>query len=444
MNVSEADFETLLAQLRDRGGNGETSWAAAQMIGYRKEVRAIPNLLEIVDRCLQDPVGCAADRSCWGAAVALGTLKAPGSLERLRRLFRESNGGMRLYGAIALRELGDARAAPDLVAFLERREGRSHERLEAARALAAFGDVRAVRFLVELLGDADQLNVARWAAVSLGEMGQAALAALLESVKSASANVRLWAVGGLGLMPSEEALDAVRDRLHDPDPAVRAEAVALLGDRGATSEARAIEAMQDDPDEHVRLTAMSALRKLGVREGPPAPEPRPGRHIFKPYADYSQFYLGDSAFDWGVTKDLWVGDLPFERRLDYVEPGMIAIGTASYDYVQVVVDILESAPDDSAGELTQWDHVVEASLAVPTGRAAIDGCTSYLPERSQYRANRDDVSPHFDAPPGIYRVRVYYGGQKTLDEDHYRIAMWLQQPYEPPQVLKKLPLPPSH
>jgi hypothetical protein len=108
--------------------------------------------------------------------------------------------------------------------------------------------------------------------------------------------------------------------------------------------------------------------------------------------------------------------------------------------VPVVVDVLHSAPEDGEAELAAWD-VVEASLAVPTRRVAIDGCTSHLPERSRHRGSGMAVSPHFGVAPGTYRVRVYYGGLGTHGGDHYRIALWPQEPFAPPRVLKFLPRP---
>ena len=73
----------------------------------------------------------------------------------------------------------------------------------------------------------------------------------------------------------------------------------------------------------------------------------------------------------------------------------------------MVVEVDAAAPAES--DLVEWDHKVEASLDIPTGRLAIGGCRSYLPEASSYQGDRTDLSPHIDVPTGTHRVRVYSG-----------------------------------
>ena len=100
--------------------------------------------------------------------------------------------------------------------------------------------------------------------------------------------------------------------------------------------------------------------------------------------------------------------------------GVVRIGTVRNMHVPVSVQILEREPnDDSAG----WDHIVEASLDVPSGRIAIAGCTDYFPDAAR-----------IDVAPGTYRVRVSYGGLDTLSEDglegddRYRLQLWPAPP----------------
>jgi hypothetical protein len=96
--------------------------------------------------------------------------------------------------------------------------------------------------------------------------------------------------------------------------------------------------------------------------------------------------------------------------------------------VPVVVEVLESAPLET---LDSWDHVVECSIDIPSGRMVVAGCTDYFP-----KARRIEVVP------GTYRARVFYGQLNSLSEDglegddHYRVALW-PHPAEPPVVLKR-------
>jgi hypothetical protein len=141
------------------------------------------------------------------------------------------------------------------------------------------------------------------------------------------------------------------------------------------------------------------------------------------YAEYSQFYLGDSAFNADTgSPDFWSPDA-IQRRLAVARPSLIGVGTSRYDDVPVVVDVLAAPPSD---DLDAWDQVVEASIEVPTGRLVIDGPISWQPGDSF----------EVDLAPGTYRARVYYGGVGTPDVDHYRIALWPTHGYDEPQVLR--------
>ena len=131
------------------------------------------------------------------------------------------------------------------------------------------------------------------------------------------------------------------------------------------------------------------------------------------FADYFQFYIQDEPAD-GNLSEAWTEEAT--DRLLAVAPGTVGIGTVRNMDVPVAVQILEGEPDDDSSE---WDHVVEASLDVASGRIVIAGCTDYFPD-----AKRIEVSP------GSYRVRVSYGALDTLSangldgDDHYRLQLW--------------------
>lgn len=96
--------------------------------------------------------------------------------------------------------------------------------------------------------------------------------------------------------------------------------------------------------------------------------------------------------------------------------------------VPVVVEIHDQEP---AADLSDWDHVVEAEINVPSGRLVVAGCTDYFPEASRV-----------EVYPGSYRARVSYGALQTLSEnglegeDHYRVQLWCAPPI-PVRVLKQ-------
>jgi hypothetical protein len=162
--------------------------------------------------------------------------------------------------------------------------------------------------------------------------------------------------------------------------------------------------------------------------------PEQQRHSFELFADYHQIYLEDSQashsiIDKGDHIDAlhaWVArllDAPaFTRHLG-VMPGVLCLLTARDMTVTLEILIQRQAPGD---DLADWDHVVEGSLAVPSGVLVVHGCTDYLPD-----------APHLALAAGLYRARVYCGGLDTLSPDgleggdHYCVVLWPAPEQEP-------------
>ena len=171
-------------------------------------------------------------------------------------------------------------------------------------------------------------------------------------------------------------------------------------------------------------------------------------YTFTLYADYCQFYLGDSLFEGDTAGEFW-NDAALARHLAVDPPGLIGVGTDYYGDVPVTVEVRNNAPND---DTTGWDRIIEASLAVPSGFIAIDGCLSYMPGGDYHKAleRHPDAhivrSPHLTVDPGTYRVRVYAGatgterfvdtpeGEREVTDEHYRIVLW-PAPYTDPVVI---------
>jgi hypothetical protein len=170
----------------------------------------------------------------------------------------------------------------------------------------------------------------------------------------------------------------------------------------------------------VSEAAARAINAIEGRELEPEQGPEGITYEFNLYAAYNQFYMGDSQaeVDTGAA-NFWTKHALADQLA--VVPGLIGVGTASYDYVPVVVEIRQTLPGDN---LDGWDRVVEASLDVPSGRIAIEGCLNYSPDE-----------PRITVQSGAYRVRVYSGALAFEGDDHYKLALW-PQPYADPQVLK--------
>jgi hypothetical protein len=149
------------------------------------------------------------------------------------------------------------------------------------------------------------------------------------------------------------------------------------------------------------------------------------------FADYHQIHL----FDDGSTTDL--GDAWTEAAvLDQlaVATDAMAVGTTVNVNVAVTVSVLAAAPPDDSVE---FDHVVEGSLYVPSGRLVVMGCTDFAPEAAR-----------FEVPAGPLRVRAARGNlaeaeRLGIDSDddrstmeRLRLQVW-SAPHAAPVVLKR-------
>ncbi len=143
-------------------------------------------------------------------------------------------------------------------------------------------------------------------------------------------------------------------------------------------------------------------------------------HTYNVFADYRQVYLMDDDRDVN-TAEIWTDEA--SARWLAVGPKVVAFSTARGDEVPVTVTIQDTPPDDDAGALARWDHVVEAGLALPSGRLVVMGPTE----------DYDTEAARITVAPGSYRVRIYMGNLGDIirggwwtepDDDHYHVVLW--------------------
>jgi hypothetical protein len=142
------------------------------------------------------------------------------------------------------------------------------------------------------------------------------------------------------------------------------------------------------------------------------------------FADYHQFYLEDDNSEADLA-EIW--DERTSADMIATGPGVVGVGTARNYHVPVTVRMLDSEPGE---ELGRWDHVSEASLAVPSGRLLVCGPTEWPDVR------------RIAIKPGHYRARVHCANlesvaQNGIDgDDFYEVVLW-PGAEEPPRVLKR-------
>ncbi|MEL6528791.1 MAG: hypothetical protein AAFQ27_02455 [Pseudomonadota bacterium] len=146
------------------------------------------------------------------------------------------------------------------------------------------------------------------------------------------------------------------------------------------------------------------------------------RKQYRVFADYFQFYLWDHGTQPDAPTDYDDAD---SRRRIKVAPYVIVVLTERNMTVPVELTVLDSAPPL---ELDRWDHLVEASIEIPSGKLEVFECCG----------QSIDV---LAIGEGSFRARVGYAGLDTLSpdgldgDDIYSVSLW-PAPVEPEVVLK--------
>lgn len=151
------------------------------------------------------------------------------------------------------------------------------------------------------------------------------------------------------------------------------------------------------------------------------------KHLYKKhyeiFADYHQFYLMD-AEEYPNAPEDWT-DEDVQRRIK-ADKNIVVIQPERNMAVPVELEILDYPPNV---EFDEWQHIVEASLDLPSGKLLVEECLG-------------EVKDIINLSSGTYRIRAYYGNLDRLSfdglegDDHYKIAIW-QAPFGEVNILKQ-------
>lgn len=134
-------------------------------------------------------------------------------------------------------------------------------------------------------------------------------------------------------------------------------------------------------------------------------------HEFEVFADYNQFYVWDGGLDRRAPENYTDEDV---RRMVKVAPNVVVIQPVRNMTVPVRLEVHEADPGFVASE---WDHVVECSLDLPTGHLQVEECTG-------------GTKLNLRVPAGSYRVRALFGNLDSLSDDglngddRYCVVLW--------------------
>lgn len=141
------------------------------------------------------------------------------------------------------------------------------------------------------------------------------------------------------------------------------------------------------------------------------------------FADYHQFYVWDGGLDPQAPEDWSDEDV---RNRAKVAERVLVVCPLRNTTVPVRITLMDAEP---ALDLERYDHVVQASLALPTGHLQVHECTG------------GEVLA-WKVKPGSYRVLALFSGLGTLSsnglegQDAYQVVLW-PGPAVPLKVLKQ-------
>jgi HEAT repeat protein len=274
LSLSKQDIDDALLGLA-LDANVAVVCDAAQILGRRESVRAVPTLKELTQH--------ADDNVALAAIEALGRIGGQAALDSLLTL-AEGRNFFRTFPTIdVLGRSGDVRVLPTLLKLA----ADPLYGAEAVRALARLGDPAAVPALIELLARANE-SLVRSIAVALvaifeqserrfgtGVAVERALAdsprigdvrqQLTQSLKRADASEQIAISQALALIGEESAVPSLLTLLNGP-PAVAQVAASSLKRLGTMAEAPVIEALRNGTSAQRRLLVPILSGRLAARD----------------------------------------------------------------------------------------------------------------------------------------------------------------------------------
>jgi len=203
-------------------------------------------------------------------AEALASLRGPKSVAVLSNLLStDADGRVRQAAASSLGRLGDASAAPALIAALK--DASPPARFAAVRSLGALRARAAVPALTALLGDPDA-SMRRTVAQMLGQIGDpAAKDALKAALTEVDEGARLEAADALARMGDAGGQAAAVAGLRSNDPVSRRRAALALARGGDASAQAALDAAFAGEKDRATRSALGEARsrlrqRLGIKK----------------------------------------------------------------------------------------------------------------------------------------------------------------------------------
>ncbi len=148
-------------------------------------------------------------------------------------------------------------------------------------------------------------------------------------------------------------------------------------------------------------------------------------HKLKFFTEYYQFYILDRDSKAETdSKNFWTPQADINKIA--VEEGILGITVGKYAEIDVEVNVLET--QNNLRDFGEFEHIVEASIEVPSGVLQIKDCTGF------------NLELELNLTPGTYAVRSYSAKLSSISndsgEDYYVIEIWASDKIER-KVLKQ-------
>lgn len=149
------------------------------------------------------------------------------------------------------------------------------------------------------------------------------------------------------------------------------------------------------------------------------------KYSLKFFTEYYQFYLSDKDSKASTGSDnFWTLQASTDKMA--VEEGLLGITVGKYAEIDVEVNVLAS--QNNQRSFDEYEHIVEASIEIPSGILQIKNCTGF------------EIELELNLTPRAYAVRSYSAKlssiQGDVGDDFYVLEIWASEKIER-KVLKQ-------
>jgi hypothetical protein len=253
-----ADLRGEIEGFLDRLGRGESKSRTVINLGYMKDPRAVPGLIELAS----DPDALEADRV--EAAELLGAIRDYSAIPALKRLLVDENDHVALAAAFSLGRLGDMDGEDLLLDALS--DDDPSIRDQAALVLGNRGEPEAVPQLIEALGRNDE-RIQEQAVRALGKLRDpSSTEALLDFLEEPK--LRYLTVLSLGMVGDRRAYQPLMNIINGNGQVdVRGYAIVALGWMGTVEAVpRLLQVLAFEPE--IKWTPETLVRLGAVGKSP--------------------------------------------------------------------------------------------------------------------------------------------------------------------------------